>query len=302
MNQRFEIKSLFSLIVGVIVLLSSNQVLAAKKKCLISFKAEERLTRDSEVEFELVDGKKIIGKVKRSSKSGKSTARIKRKDCVEDLEDATFIGVLDKEEEQGSFDGSSEGIRKKRKYGAKIGGGNVIGGLSGIMAEVDYFVSPSFVTGIGLYSGSLSLPDLSTSATIMTTGKLSGTMIFTKAKYFVGNSFYLTGVFGQRTIEAHAEIFTVGKTDGIIVNTNSSSITVGLNIGNQWSFDSGFTIGVDWIGYHNPIFASSSSSTETKGVVTTNHEEFAKDSEELAETLGAVGSGTLFVLGLGFEL
>lgn len=200
------------------------------------------------------------------------------------------------------LEGSSEGVRSKRMFGVKIGGGNVIGGLSGPMAEVDYFISPSLVTGGGFYSGSLTLTDLSSSATITTIGKLSGTMIFAKAKYFVGNSFYLMGVFGQRQIDSEAEIFSVGKTDGMIVNTSSSSITVGLNIGNQWSFDSGFTIGIDWIGYHNPISASSSSTTETKGVITANHEEFAKDSEELAETLGTVASGTLFVLGLGFEI
>ena len=90
--------------------------------------------------------------------------------------------------------------------------------------------------------------------------KAEKTLVEVKAKYFLGNSFYLDAGgayeswdidYSTAYIDSSNQFQDVSST-GKIVNSG-----VSFHLGNQWQW-SGFTMGCDWIGY---FYALSSSST-----------------------------------------
>jgi hypothetical protein len=118
-------------------------------------------------------------------------------------------------------------------------------------------------------------------------------LAWTRAKWFAGNSFYLTGGLGVRMFEATRPRYDFKADTGFETSTAASyertSLTGDLAIGNQWQFSS-FTIGCDWAGIMAPLATLSESSSqnpsskseETSALAddTTSEEEEARQDEE----------------------
>lgn len=89
-------------------------------------------------------------------------------------------------------------------------------------------------------------------------------LAWTRAKWFAGNSFYVTGGLGVRMLEAITPRYDFKVDTGFETSTAASyertSLMGDLAIGNQWQFSS-FTIGCDWAGIMSPLATLSESST-----------------------------------------
>ncbi len=89
-------------------------------------------------------------------------------------------------------------------------------------------------------------------------------------RIFVGNSFFFHLGAGQlnRTVTHKSTLAMLGSPSGdLTIDFKSTSVaTVAyVGFGNQWSWDSGATIGVDWLGIYSPVKVSTTSSTTYQG-------------------------------------
>jgi hypothetical protein len=87
------------------------------------------------------------------------------------------------------------------------------------------------------------------------------------AKYFVGNSFALTGGL---TYSRSDESFTTSDNKTEIANFNSEVYALKVGLGNYWAFDFGLTLGCEWVGaISESLFSSSSYSYATASTAET---------------------------------
>ena len=272
----------------------------AKKKCNVRIKGIPQKDPGTRVFFKFSDGNSIEGEVIKYFKPKKATAiRIKnKKDCKKVLRKAK-VAV----EKGGSTDRySSEGIRTRRIGNVLVGGGNGIGAVTTTGAGGYYFISSDFHAGFSYSAGSYTLPALSSGTLSSEPITLNGSLLATKMRYFFGNSFYTELHLGQRSLDFSTKSSISSTTDTISMTVNSVSIYAGLSIGNQWSFDSGFTIGVDWLGFFAPLSSSSSSQTETEGTISLAQESLSETVEDGAQLIAKAPHSSAFILSLGWEI
>src|SRR5690606_28780744 len=108
-------------------------------------------------------------------------------------------------------------------------------------------------------------------------------MIEARAKFFVGNSFYLTGGAGQRTFTFTSELTPLDGGPEFSAEAKATTLGATFAIGNQWQWDY-FTLGLDWIGYFLPISQSGDSEVVFPGVVEDDLKELNDSLEELGKT------------------
>lgn len=201
----------------------------------------------------------------------------------------------------------SRAARSTKTVTVEAGGGFVIGALSGPQIDVLYNMLPDLQLGLMYGSGSLDLKSAigDTSDVETRQAKLSGGIIALEAIYFVGNSFYTRLGLGQRSIDADLDLHHKKVDYGIAGTIEADSQILLFGIGNQWQFDSGFTIGAEWIGYSQPLSSSSSSSLREKGAAAgaaekSDLDKLKKDFEDAAEAIGESGSSRLLIMSLGW--
>jgi hypothetical protein len=203
----------------------------------------------------------------------------------------------------------SRTARSMKTVTVEAGGGLVIGALSGTQFDVLYNMAPDLQVGLMYGSGSLDLKSAvgNTSEVEVREAKVSGNIVGLEALYFVGNSFYTRFGLGQRSIAADINMQHRQIDYGIAGTIEANSTVFLFGIGNQWQFDSGFTIGAEWAGYTQPMSSSSSSSLKSTGSAAAGTdsdkedlEKLKKDFEDVAESLGETGSTRLLILSLGW--
>lgn len=203
----------------------------------------------------------------------------------------------------------SRTARSNKTVTVEAGGGLVIGALSGPQIDVLYNMMPDLQLGLMYGSGALDLKSAvgSTSDVEVREASVSGSIVALEALYFIGNSFYTRLGLGQRSIEATIDIHHKKIDYGIAGSIKADSQILLFGIGNQWQFDSGFTIGAEWVGYSQPMSSSSSSSLKEKGSAATatgseksDLDKLKKDFEDAAESIGESGSARLLILSLGW--
>jgi hypothetical protein len=128
-------------------------------------------------------------------------------------------------------------------------------------ASGSYHMSSKLHLGAAFLTGSYSqsLSETSGSNTARATLNGTGMAAYGTARYFVGNSFNVLSGVGYRkaTLDYTISDSLGTKVDGKI---DIASIVVPVFIGNSWSWDGGFSLGVDWIGAYVPLSGSSKGS------------------------------------------
>ena len=207
--------------------------------------------------------------------------------------------------------GESESARLGKMGGVELGMGLIVGVVPGSQFHPYYNVMPNLSVGLLYNSGSLDFgSEISgTPGAKINSATLDASIIMIHARYFVGNSFYVSGGLGQRTITADFDIQSTLIDYGIKSNIEAKSTSFMVAIGNQWQWDSGFSLGVEWIGYIVPLSASSSDSLDETGADAgtasssnkSSVESLKKDSTKLAETIGELSTPRLFMFSLGWS-
>ena len=124
----------------------------------------------------------------------------------------------------------------------------------GVGGRVSMILSPALTIEAGYLYSQFALFGYSREAALLSA----------RAKWFLGNSFYLTGGAGYRdntVSERNVEYDDANRVSIPSVRAHTQeAITAELGIGNQWQF-SGFTIGCDWVGLSQPVATLSSEVT-----------------------------------------
>lgn len=119
-------------------------------------------------------------------------------------------------------------------------------------AEVGYFLSPDTLLEVGAMHATFEFFDFKSTQTLLTVDW----------HHFVGNSFYVFAGAGMRMMEATSSDFVLSSSSEEYVSTHANTSVVAQGgIGNRWQWDSGFTLGCDWVGYAYPVAELSRSSS-----------------------------------------
>ncbi len=92
--------------------------------------------------------------------------------------------------------------------------------------------------------------------------KLGSTLTELRLKHWFGNSFYVNGGAGLRSITGEATLEPLTGTDDIKSSVKASSFGASLSIGNRWQWEY-FSIGCDWVGTFQPLSTTEASVTDS---------------------------------------
>jgi opacity protein-like surface antigen len=121
-------------------------------------------------------------------------------------------------------------------------------------------------------------------------------------RYYIGNSFSVYGGAGYRQVEWRVAAVSPFQDSKSSVDGKASSFFAGIGVGNGWTWDSGFTLGIDWFGIFWPMGTKLDHSESNRGPsdkeVTLLIEKAEDKAEDYAKTyhtqLGVLNIGWLF--------
>ena len=136
-----------------------------------------------------------------------------------------------------------------RKFGVGLNGGFVY--LSG-GAGLEGWYSASKKLDLSFRAvGSSAKIAASGDAYYLETAQITMVQLGAHARYFFGNSFYALGGLGYNTYTGSYGVTVNSTKEEFLLPMKASALSLDLAIGNMWKWDSGFTLGFDWIGYSN---------------------------------------------------
>ena len=154
----------------------------------------------------------------------------------------------------------------------------------------------------GLEYGSKTFTSDSTSSGVKSSGSFNITDTGLFARYFYGNSFNsilaINSMNSEMTVTS-TNASTGGSAKGSL-STSATRFTTG--IGNHWTMDWGFEIGIDWL-TASTLLSSSSSATVTESSGTIDVADSEKTIKELGEginTFSAIPGVFIFSIGFSF--
>lgn len=202
--------------------------------------------------------------------------------------------------EGGSRNASAE-ARGLKKFGVGLGLGNFIFPVSGAEISFHYNVSSQFQVELGSWSGTFDADDLvdAVNTAYLEKFDVNGRLTQVRARYFPGNSFYVVGGLGKRTIDF--DLAAVSGSARIAEKIKTESTVVSIGIGNIWSFDSGFFIGGEWIALAVPLASSRSTEIKSNTGTTADLQELEKDAQDAADQLGEMTTAGIAMLKLGWQ-
>lgn len=148
-----------------------------------------------------------------------------------------------------------------------------------------YFISPDLTAELSYASGGASLGDF----------EAKKTLIEIKAKYFIGNSFYVDGGIAQESWKVDYPVSDAAGGTSSTLSGSVNNMGMVFHIGNQWQW-SGFTLGCDWAGY----FLSLSSKSSFSSSSTADPADKEKEEDDVEATMGT-GSAHVTRLYLGWS-
>ncbi|MBP9706057.1 MAG: hypothetical protein KBD78_00330 [Oligoflexales bacterium] len=204
-------------------------------------------------------------------------------------------------------DSSSTSARLNKKASVEGRLGFIVAPISGTGVGAFFHVNQNLHVGISHVSGTydfsddVDAPEDTTSTMEQADLKASLTQVF--ARYFVGNSFYLSGGLGQRKVQADLDVRSTVFDHRINGSIKADSTVLNVSIGNAWSWDNGFFIGCEWVGLTVPLSNSNSGELTLSGTGVEEDAEFKKlknDTEDVAELFGESTMASLLILHLGW--
>lgn len=161
------------------------------------------------------------------------------------------VPEADGEEEAPPGEGASvkaaESDQAFKKIGLGLNAGFVyVGGGGGL----EGWFSPSRRLDLGLriIGGSAKIA-ASGDAVFLETADITMVQLGAHTRFFLGNSFYLLGGLGYNTFAGGYGVTINSTKKEYLLPMKASALSLNIGIGNMWKWDSGFTLGFDWIGY-----------------------------------------------------
>jgi hypothetical protein len=190
----------------------------------------------------------------------------------------------------------SEHARLNRTFGVNALVGMPVFPFPGGGIDGFFMITPNLHVGLALTAGRLDLKsqadkedddddDDDKDATLK---KLQGssTLVLVHARYFVLNSLNVGAGLGHRKISADYEVESHDETARVKGSIDTTSIVAHFTIGNQWTWDNGFTIGADWFGVTPSLHSKTDTDSSTTGVPDDETADTNKDTKKFVEQFG----------------
>jgi len=198
--------------------------------------------------------------------------------------------------------GASADARAKRSFFGALRAGNFMGGIAGAGVDAGYVDGPARQFLLHVMTGATDLKDQVRDDDVVTLERFEaqGLVVKAAARFFLGNSFHVTGGLGLRRVGFDMELVDRASTGSVTTHAEAQSIVISLDVGNVWAWDNGFFLGADWIGYSQPVTSSYRSSVETEGTASGAINDLSGIVDDSARELGSLASTQFLVLDVGF--
>ena len=195
----------------------------------------------------------------------------------------------------------SSDYRAEKNYGVGLGFGSFIVPASGSGLLAHYNHSNEIQFELGLWSGSWDAKRLLDAIGSSTIDKFDVNFQLNqiRAKYFLGNSFYLAGGLGMRQIEF--DLSAISGSTRIQENLKANTNVFSLAIGNTWCFDNGLFIGGEWMALSKALSSSVATHIRSEGVPTSDLISLQADALDTANTLAKATTIGLATFHIGWQ-
>ncbi len=166
-----------------------------------------------------------------------------------------------------------------------------------------FMLNQDMQLGFNVLTGSDSLPELPEEDLVeVTQADLSGMAVYGHMRYFFGDTFYVLGGLGYRSATFDYKIEDKTSNDYLKGDLEISSVIAPIAIGNQWNWDGGLIVGVDWLTYMLALSGSSEGSTETTfgGATGADVEALNDDMVEVGDQLSKTSTLTLALVYIAY--
>lgn len=220
---------------------------------------------------------------------GKKAAKTKKTAKVDDSEDSG---------------GSNASLRTAKPFGAALLYTPLSDFILSFGAGGTYTLDAKIQLGFDFLMGSESLVGKVEEQEDVTLSKadLSGMAFYAYGRYFFGESFNVKGGLGYRSADISYQIDDKINAGYLAGDVAVSSIIVPVAIGNHWIWDSGLSVGVDWLTYMIALTGSASASTETNlDIESDKIEELNDDMLAIGDDLAHASTFTLALVSIGYS-
>ena len=167
-------------------------------------------------------------------------------------------------------------------------------------ASWEYSLSPDLHVAGTFATGNQTIGAFSSSTHDSSDVEISGMAAWVSARWFLGNSFNLSGGLGWRRASASAEIRNRSTLAKTTFDWKISSLTLPVAIGNHWQWKNGLSFGIDWLGAQIGFAGDSEVSIES-AEVSSGLEEIEKEIEDSGEKVANGVGLTLATVALGWS-
>lgn len=146
----------------------------------------------------------------------------------------------------------SEGVPSSSVRSQRFGlGANAGFAYLGFGGGVDMWYSPTkkFDLSFRLLGSSTKLAASGDDILYLETANVSLMQLALNARFFIGKSFFLLGGLGLNSYSGDYGVTVNPAKKEYLLPMKASAASVNFAIGNMWKWDSGFTLGFDWLGY-----------------------------------------------------
>ncbi len=127
------------------------------------------------------------------------------------------------------------------------------------------------------------------------------TSVESHLKWFPLNSLYVTGGGSVRAVRSEVQISDDANSANYVnTQTEARAVCVDVGVGNEWSWNSGFFLGAEWVGLSTAILSKSTTKNDKEGAPNDQVENDAKGSRRFAESIGKGTSVRLAMLHAGW--
>ncbi len=195
-------------------------------------------------------------------------------------------------------------IRATKRFGVSFRFGLFVSPVMGPGFEFFYQLNPNAQMGLAYFRGAEDFKNRlsATDGTTTEKNELSSSLSLIFGRYFVGDSFYVTGALGQRTVKTDYEIRSTTQNSTISAENTSLSTVVNVALGNLWSWENGYNAGIDWVGYSQPLSSKEDVNSKTGGsqVPPAELNKKRKEVEDLFKDISKLGTWQFLTFHIGY--
>lgn len=196
---------------------------------------------------------------------------------------------------------TSKDVRKKKKVVAAMRAG-YLGGIFSFGAEADFMPVSRAQYGALFMFGDLDLaPAIKhDESVVINEAVVKGNLMMLQGRFFFGNSLHASAGLGMRKFGFSIDIQDSTGLGRVKIEGEASGLAAFASIGNTWAWKAGYFVGMDWIGWGQPLTKNYTSSVATEGLANGALAQVQVIAEDQAKQLAATPTPAFLILNAGW--